>query len=154
MAQTLDEFHAELEAMMADGDALVATRDPANTIRVKQRVAEAVTLVASYQIFVHREIFAPMLAGADPAGRARAAELKVECIALTEDLRFNVKDFMANDAPIDWDRLEARVAWFNDRVRRHLTHVREAMSHRGSEADFAALRAARIDRIGVQPAFN
>jgi hypothetical protein len=148
MAQTLDDFHAALETMMADGDALLATRDPAHTVRVKQRVAEAVMLVASYQIFVHREVFAPMLAGGDPSLRARVMELKVECIALTEDLRFNTKDFIANDTPIDWERMAARVAWFNGRVRQHLARVREALSTQ-SDAEFAASRAARTARVEV-----
>lgn len=152
MAQTLDDFHAELETMMADGDALLASRDVANTVRIKQRVAEAVMLVASYQIFVHREVFAPALAGNDPSLRSRIMELKVECIALTEDLRFNTKEFMASDAPIDWDRMATRVAWFNGRVREHLTHVREALTHRGTDAEFAAVRAARTARVEAQPA--
>ena len=150
MAHTLDEFHAELEAMMADGDALLATRDAANTLRVKQRVAEAVMLVASYQIFVHREIFAPMLAEGDPDARARVNELKVECIALTEDLRFNVKDFMASDAPLDWDRMTARVDWFNGRVRNHVAQVRAVLAMREGKAGDLPPLTRRTGWVGMQ----
>lgn len=130
MAQTIHEYHARLEAMMADGDALLLIRDPINANRVKQRIAEAMMLVASYQIFVHREVFAPIFASGDAEQRARITELKVECIALTEDLRFNVRDFLANDGPIDWDRTTAHVGWFNARVRAHVRRVAAVLEQR------------------------
>lgn len=151
MAHTLDEFHADLEAMMADGDTLLASRDPANAKRVKQRVAEAVMLVASYQIFVHREVFAPMLANGDADLRARVTELKVECIALTEDIRFNVRDFMTGDEPLDWDRLSAKVGWFNGRVRAHVAQVRKVLARRDEVAPALAPITRRTGWVGVQP---
>lgn len=123
MAQTIADYHARLEAIMADGDALLQIRTPLNACRLKQHVADAVMVVASYQIFVHREVFAPVLASADAEQRARITELKVECIALTEDLRFNVRGFLASEGPIDWDRVAEQVAWFNARVRAHVARV-------------------------------
>jgi len=144
MARTLEQFHAELEAMMARGDALLATRDPARSAAVKESVAAAVALVAAYQLFVHRELFAPMLAAADDGMRGRITELKVECIALTEDLRFNAAGFLASDAPLDWDGLSVRVAWFNGRVRDHLARVRALLAERD-----AAQPAPRMGPVGV-----
>jgi hypothetical protein len=152
MPQTLDEFHVALERHMAEGDALLAARDPASVHLVKNKVAEAAMLVASYQVFVHREVFAPLLAQQDSGRRSRVTELKVECIALTEDLRFNTRDFLASDAPLDWVSLGAKVSWFNDRVRSHLANVRHAMSPDMSDADHAALRAVRTGTVGAQAA--
>ena len=152
MPKTLDEFHAALERHMAEGDALLDARDPASANLVKQKVAEAVMLIASYQMFVHREVFAPLLAQQDPAMRARVNELKVECIALTEDLRFNTRDFIASDVPLDWASLGSKVAWFNSRVRSHLTNVRQAMSPELSDAEHAAMRAFRTGTVGAQAA--
>lgn len=154
MPQTLEDYHAKIEQMMAEGDALVAARDPATIEQVKRRIADSALVIASYQLFVHREVFAPMLEGADARTRTRVNELKIECIALTEDLRFNVRDFMTrvHDVPLDWDVVTPKVAWFNGRVRAHIAHVREMMAPDLSDADHARLRAHRTAAIGVQAA--
>ncbi|WP_066592596.1 hypothetical protein [Sphingomonas pruni] len=154
MPQTLEEYHTKIERMMAEGDALVAARDPASEDAVKRRMAESALVIASYQLFVHRQVFAPMLEHADVAMRARVNELKVECIALTEDLRFNVREFVArvDDGPLDWDQAAAGVAWFNGRVRAHIAHVRQMMAPELSDAEHARLRARRTATIGVQAA--
>jgi len=154
MPQTLEEYHAKIERMMAQGDAWLIARDPATEGQVKRQIADSALVIASYQLFVHREVFAPMLANADAGTRARVNELKVECIALTEDLRFNVRDFMArvDDAPLDWDAVAAGVAWFNGRVRTHIAQVRQMMAPELSDAEHARLRAHRTAAIGVQAA--
>ena len=154
MPQTLEDYHVKIEQMMAEGDALAAARDPATVELVKRRIADSVLVLASYQLFVHREVFAPMLEGADARTRTRVNELKVECIALTEDLRFNARDFMVpvQDVPLDWDVVTPKVAWFNGRVREHIAHVREMMAPDLSDADHARLRAHRTAAIGAQAA--
>ena len=105
-------------------------------------------LIASYQLFVHRHVFAPLLGQADPALRSRVNEVKVECIALTEDLRFNVKDFLADETPLDWDVTAAKMAWFNGRLKKHIADVRQLMSPDLSDARPAALIARRIGTVG------
>lgn len=154
MPQTLEEYHAKIEQMMAEGDALMAARDPATIDLVQRRIADSALVIASYQLFVHREVFAPMLDGADAATRARVNELKVECIALTEDLRFNVRDFVGRmeSAPLDWDVVAPKVTWFNSRVRGHIAQVRAMLSPGLSDADHARLRARRTAAVGVQAA--
>ncbi len=154
MPQTLEEYHTKIEQMMAEGDALVAARDPATADAVKRRIADSALVIASYQLFVHREVFAPMLDGADTGTRARISELKVECIALTEDLRFNVRDFVARveDAPLDWDAVGPKVAWFNGRVRKHIAQVRAMLAPELSDAEHARLRAHHTPSIGIQAA--
>lgn len=151
MPQTLEEYHAKIERMMAEGDALVMARDAATAELVKQRIADSALVLASYQLFVHREVFAPMLEHADAGTRARVNELKVECIALTEDLRFNVRELkaQADDAPLDWDGIAAGVAWFNGRVRAHIAQVRQMMAPELSDAEHARLRAHRNDIVGT-----
>ena len=154
MPQTLEEYHAKIEAMMAEGDRWMAERDPATAELVKRRIGDSALLIASYQLFVHREVFVPMLDGADPARRARVNELKIECIALTEDLRFNVRDFVerVKDTPLDWDAVAPKVAWFNSRVRAHIAQVREMLAPTLSDADHARLRPHRTATVGVQAA--
>lgn len=124
MPQTLEDYHDRLETMMAAGEAIMAARDPATESTVKRRIGEAALVMASYQLFVHREVFVPLLEHADPVTRARITEIKVECIALMEDLRFNTRDFMAREGPLDWAHTAGRVNWFNDRTRKHIAAVR------------------------------
>lgn len=154
MPHRLEEYYIKLEAMMAEGDGVLAARNPADIDLIKRRVADSALVMASYQLFVHREVFAPLLDGADPATRARVNELKVECIALTEDLRFNVRDFVGrvSDAPFDWDTVATKVAWFNGRVRAHIANVRRLMAPGLSDADHARLRAMRTGPVGLEAA--
>jgi len=146
--QTLEAYHAEIEAMIAEGEALVAARDPATERHLKRRVADSMLLVASYQLFVHRQVFAPLLGQGDPAVRARINEVKVECIALTEDLRFNVKDFLADETPLDWGVTATKMAWFNGRLNKHIAEVRQLMSPDLSDKQHAALIARRTGAVG------
>lgn len=148
MPQTLEAYHAEIEAMIVEGEALVAVRDPATAKHLKRRIADSMLLVASYQLFIHRNVFAPLLGQADPAVRARVNEVKVECIALTEDLRFNIKGFLADESPLDWDSTAAGMAWFNGRLKKHIADVRQLMSPDLSDADHARLIARRIGTVG------
>ncbi|QDZ06606.1 hypothetical protein FPZ24_03230 [Sphingomonas panacisoli] len=148
MPQTLEAYHAEIEAMIVEGEGVVAARDPATAKHLKRRVADSMLLVASYQLFVHRQVFAPLLGQADPALRARVNEVKVECIALTEDLRFNVKDFLADETPLDWDLTAAKMAWFNGRLKKHIADVRQLMSPDLSDKQHAALIARRTGAVG------
>ncbi|MBS0479454.1 MAG: hypothetical protein JSR79_09155 [Proteobacteria bacterium] len=148
MPQTLEAYHAEIEAMIAEGETLVAARDPATARHLKRRVADSMLLIASYQLFVHRQVFAPLLGQPDPAVRSRVNEVKVECIALTEDIRFNVKDFLADESPVDWDATAAKMAWLNARLRKHIADVRQFMSPDLSDRQRAALIAHRTGAVG------
>ncbi|MBN8813916.1 MAG: hypothetical protein J0J06_00550 [Sphingomonas sp.] len=148
MPQSLEAYHAEIEAMIVEGEGLVAARDPATVRHLKRRIADSMLVVASYQLFIHRNVFAPLLGQSDPALRSRVNEVKVECIALTEDLRFNVRDFLADDAPLNWDATAAKMAWFNGRMKKHIADVRQLMSPDLSDKQHAALIARRTGVIG------
>lgn len=149
MRQTLEEYHTEIETMIVEGEALVAARDPATVKRLKRRIGDSVLLIASYQLFVHRQVFAPLLGQGDPGVRARINEVKVECIALTEDLRFNVRDFLADETPLDWDVTAATMAWFNRRLKKHIADVRQLMSPDLGDVQHAALIARRHGTVGA-----
>jgi hypothetical protein len=152
MPRTLEDYHDRILAMIVEGEALVAAREPGTDRRLRRRIGDSVLLIASYQLFVHRQVFAPLLGDADPALRARVNEVKVECIALTEDLRFNVKDFLADETPLDWEATASRMAWFNRRLQKHIADVRALMSPDLSEAQHAALIARRTGTVGAQAA--
>ena len=154
MPQRLEEYYAKIEAMMAEGEAKVAERDPATAEHLRKRIADSGLLIASYQLFVHREVFVPLIEHGDARTRARVSELKVECIALTEDLRVNIRDFAtaAPTVPLDWDVVAAKMAWFNGRLRSHIANVRTLMAPDLSDAEHARLRARRVAAVGVHAA--
>jgi len=154
MPRTLEDYHQEIEQIMAEGDALVAARDPATIDLAKRQITESMLVIAAYQGFVHRDVFAPMLDGADAATRSRVNELKIECIALTEDLRFNIRDFVGlmETASLDWDVVAPKMTWLSGRARAHVAHVRTALAPDLSDADHARLRAYRTGLVGVQAA--
>lgn len=120
----LENHITRLEASMAEGEALLAARDPGQAALVRQRCADALGLMSNYQLFVHREVFEPMMARGDEGQRKLACELKVECIALIDALRTGIKGFMAQEMPFDWDYLSGRVDYFNTVTRAHVARVR------------------------------
>lgn len=125
MQRTLDAYVAKLEESMADGQAILAQRDPALAARFKQRCVDALVLVGAYQLHVHREIFEPLMRDGSPEKRRIACDLKVESIAFSDALRSGVRDFIKSDAPVDWDHLAGRVNSHNQVLRNHIAKVRE-----------------------------
>ena len=149
MAQTLEDYHHRIEAMIVEGEEMVAKGLPGTERRLKRRIGDSVLLIASNQLFIHREVFAPLLGRDDPALKARVNEVKVECIALTEDLRFNVKDFLTDERPLDWGGVAAKMAWFNGRLKKHIADVRRLTSPDLSDAARDRLIARRIGTVGA-----
>ena len=118
----LQDYLDRIEASMAGGDAILAQRDPDKGDRVKAKCTEAALLIGSYHLFVHREIFEPLMANGDENVRQQVCILKAECISLT----------------VDYEAVHARVEWFNGRVRRHIV----AIKHLLASPDAVLLRAA------------
>lgn len=134
----LQDYLDRIEASMAAGDALLARGDPAQAGTIKAKCTEAALLIGSYHMFVHRAVFEPLMNSPDERIRQQVCTLKTECIALTEDLRAGVKNLAAQDAPVDYDAVRARVEWFNGRVRRHIVAIGKLLESPGG----AFLRAA------------
>jgi len=124
MDEGLARYVSKLERSMAEGDALMAARDPATAARTRQRCIDAVMLVGAYQLYVHRELFEPLMRSGDERQRKMACELKAECIALTDALHKGIKNFMAQEMPFDWEYLAGRVEGYNSIMRTHLAKVR------------------------------
>nr|WP_295668089.1 hypothetical protein [Sphingomonas sp.] len=123
----LQDYFERIEASMAAGDTLLARRDPSQTETIKAKCTEAALLIGSYHMFVHREVFEPLMSTPDERIRNHVVTLKTECIALTEDLRVGVKAMAVPDAPFDYDAVCARVEWYNGRVRKHIVAIRQLL---------------------------
>lgn len=125
MQNTLDGYVAKLEESMAGGQSILAKRDPALAARFKQRCVDAMVLVGAYQLFVHREIFEPLMRDGTPELKRVACDLKVETIAFTEAVRAAVREFTQSEAPVDWAHVSGRVKSNNQMLRAHIAKVRE-----------------------------
>jgi L-ribulose-5-phosphate 3-epimerase UlaE len=124
----LQDYLDRIEASMAKGDEILSQRDPAKGDRVKAMCTEAALLIGSYHLFVHREIFEPMMTSGDDRVRKQVCILKAECISLTEDLRVGVKALAAHDVILDYDAVHAGVEGFNGRVRRHIVAIKQLLA--------------------------
>ena len=142
LVRVLQDYLDRIETAMVAGEAILARRDPADAQRIKAGCTDAASLIGTYHLFVHREIFEPLMARAeasrDDALRREVCLLKAECISLTEDLRTGVKTMAALDEPLDHDAVRARVEWFNGRVRRHIASITQLLA----TPDAALRRAA------------
>ena len=125
--RTIQEYFERIETSMAAGELVLSARDPAQGDLAKAKCAEAASLIASYNLHVHRTVFEPLMESPDAVVRKRVCLVKAECIALTEDLRVAVKALTERETPLDFDALSGRVEMFNARVRRHMTAVAELL---------------------------
>lgn len=119
----LQDYLDRIETSMDAGEVILARRDPSQASTVKAKCTEAALLIGSYQMFVHREVFEPLMASSDEHVRRQVCALKAECIALSEDLRAGVRTLAGQDTPMDLDAIQARVEFFNGRVRKHIAGV-------------------------------
>lgn len=124
MLERLNYYLTKIEASIVEGEKLVATRDPELAGRIRQRCVDAAVLIGAYQLFVHRELFEPMMRDGDELQRRTVCDLKIECIALTRDLQSSVKAFATSEEPLDWLALATRSNGFNHLIRVHLSRVR------------------------------
>lgn len=134
----LQDYLDRIEASMVAGEVILAKRDPALAGTVKAKCTEAALLIGSYQMFIHREVFEPLMGSPDEQVRRQVCALKAECIALSEDLRAGVKTLAARETPLDHDAIQARIEWFNGRVRRHIAGVVLLLNSPGSALRRAA----------------
>jgi hypothetical protein len=123
LLRTIREYFERIEASMVAGEVILARRDPADAGTVRAKCTEAALLIASYQLHVHRAVFEPLMASADEGVRRQVVRLKAEGIALTEDVRIDIKGMAGRETPIDYAFIMPRIAQFNARVRRHMAAV-------------------------------
>lgn len=123
MLRTLDDYFDRMLAINADAErhVLGGAENAATLARLRREQAQTMT---SYQLYVHRELFEPLIAGGVPADVARARALKVECISLSEDFRAYSRRWTEQNPADHWAIYRAGALEMTARVREHVANVR------------------------------
>lgn len=125
MPRSLDDYLDRIETMLDAGDGLLRRDRPVSPREALQKCVDAALLIGAYQLFVHRELFDPLGRHPEPAVRDAVRELKVEGIALSENLRVAVRAVAAVQGEPDLGVIGAQARNFNPLVRAHIDKVRK-----------------------------
>jgi hypothetical protein len=115
MFEITDQVHSHLSA-----------RAPSGVAELARARAEQARTITSYQLYVHREIFDPMMRSGTVEQVAKAREMKVECIMLAEDFRAFARRWQIDNVLSEWDAYRPAALDLRDRVRGHITNMRRA----------------------------
>jgi hypothetical protein len=124
MLNTLDEFLNRMTAITVRAEEHLASITPVGIAELTKARGEQSRIITSYQLFVHREVFEPMIASADVADKQRVRTLKAECIVLAEDYRTFARSWTAEDVASNWASYRAAALDFVSRIRQHAANVR------------------------------
>jgi hypothetical protein len=124
MLQRLHDHHGWMLALLKEGEPLL--RDPqlrpsASFLSIRRNAMGR--LLTSYQAFVHREFFDPIIASGNAEHAALARAMKIDCIEMTESFRAFQRRWIAEDAVERWDEYLLAAAQMVERLRRHIAEV-------------------------------
>jgi len=125
MARTLNDYLDRIEAAVDEGDALLRRPQGHSTRAAVQKCVDAALLIGAYQLYVHRELFDPLARHPDEQVRAAVREIKVEGIALGENLRVAVRGLATGSGEPEPATIAAQARIFNPLVRAHIAKVRD-----------------------------
>lgn len=121
----LQDYLDKMLAIMLRIEPHLVGAAPASTAELAQARAEQARTIIAYQLYVHREIFEPMIRNGSPAQIARARAMKVECIMLAEDFRAFARLWNVDNALDQWPVYQSAALALRDRIRAHIDHVKK-----------------------------
>jgi hypothetical protein len=126
MLQQLQDHHRWMLALLKEGEPLL--RDPrlrpSATFLATRRSAMG-RLLISYQQFVHRDVFDPIIESGNATHAAWARTLKRDCIDLTESFRAFQRLWIAKDAAEFWEEYHRAASRMVERLQSHIADVAE-----------------------------
>lgn len=124
----LADYHARISAAADRTEQIVrhAGEDvPADLNGSRMMMAQ---LMGSYQLFLHREIFEPVIAGGTPAEIVHAKSLKVECVLFADELHSYMKSWNPADVQARWPSYRAAALTVLGRIRIHMKRVERVVA--------------------------
>ncbi len=110
-------------AIMRGGEALL--RDPSRDTAALARARWALMRVlGAYQLFKHREIFDPAIAGTVLGDARRAARMKAACTAIGEDFKGYVAKWSGTDVLAQWHLYQPAALKMIEQLRSHIARER------------------------------
>lgn len=143
MRAALATYHEQMTAAVERGEALLKAGPPGvNVAELSPIRLQMAQIITSYQLFVHREVFEPLIRSGNAGWAEKARALKTDCILLAEDFRAFVRVWATKDAVAHWDEYRPAAAAILGRIRAHIAAVR------GSELPrLAQVRAGQEQRL-------
>lgn len=119
----LDEHQSAILTLLRDEEAMLTDerRDVAGLARARWTMMRALT---AYQLFKHREIFDPAIAGKVLRDGLKAERMKAACIAIGDDFRDHVQRWSGSDVAGDWSRYQPAALTMVKRLRAHVARER------------------------------
>lgn len=124
MLQTLVAYQDRMLELTRRVEGNLSTGGPQAICDLERDRSAMAMLMASYQLFVHREVFEPMLASGVAADVAQARSMKIECIALAADFIAYAKHWSAQDIQSQWSLYVPQARCMVRRIRDHARGVR------------------------------
>jgi ABC-type histidine transport system ATPase subunit len=124
MLATLGNYQNQMWAITLEGEALLNRLEPQDPAEVNRLRMELARVMTAYQLFVHREVFEPLIRTGTPAEVNQARAMKSECILIAEEFRAFVHLWTAADIAVRWADYQAAGLDFARRIRAHIERVR------------------------------
>lgn len=123
MLSTIEQFRNRLLAVTSSVDPHPARPTVDGIAELDRTRAEITRTLNSYNLFLHREIFTPILETGSPGEISAAREIKIECIGLTEEFRVFTAKWRTADAESNWDSYQPAAHAFRQRIIAHVEQV-------------------------------
>jgi hypothetical protein len=125
MLATLGKYQDQMWSITLESEAQLAQPDPQDAGDIARLRLEMARVMTAYQLFVHREVFEPLIRAGSPAEVNQARAMKSECILIAEEFRAFVHLWTAVDIVARWADYRAAGMEFSRRIRAHIEHVRK-----------------------------
>ena len=121
LLERLEEHQRGILTIMDAGEAMIGACDVSGIARIRWTLVRALT---AYQLFKHRDIFDPAIAGERRADSLRAERLKMACLTLGDDFRGFVQKWGSADVAGQWPLYEKAALAMTGRIRSHIARER------------------------------
>ncbi|MBV9842757.1 MAG: hypothetical protein JOY99_14685 [Sphingomonadaceae bacterium] len=122
MIEQLIDFHGRMFAVTEQVEPYLRG-EAADPLQVGAARLRQARLITAHQLFVHREVFEPIIACGSLAQVGHAKALKVECIALAESFRLYARRWALEDVEAHWSEYQPTALSFIDRIRGQITNI-------------------------------
>jgi hypothetical protein len=126
MLATLGRYQDQMWTITQETETLLNRIEPQDASELTRLRLELARVMTAYQLFVHREVFEPLIRTGTPAEAGHARAMKIECIMIAEEFRAFAQLWAQVDIGPRWKDYRVAGLDFARRIRAHIEHVRAA----------------------------
>jgi hypothetical protein len=157
----LADYHARIAAAADRTEQIVRAGGDDAPARLNSSRMMMAQVMGSYQLFLHREIFEPVISSGTSAEIGYVKNLKVECVIFADELHSYMKSWNPADVLACWPSYRAAALAVLGRVRIHMRRVERevaalslsaaAAGECGSDVSCGTMAAMAGDTLQVIP---